>query len=215
MPTEEAFSFALIRGALHRPDAESGDAFALTHGAGGNCNAPLLVKLARACAGQGHLVLRYDLPFRMARPGGPPFPAAAARDREGIAGAIAAVRGMARGRVIAGGHSYGGRQTSMLAAEHPGLADALLLLAYPLHPPRRPEQQRIAHFPNLRTPVLFVHGTADPFASLEELRGAIALIPAPADLLVVEGAAHDLSRAAGLATEILDRLYALARAPGT
>jgi predicted alpha/beta-hydrolase family hydrolase len=170
--------------------------------------------LARACAGQGHLVLRYDLPFRIARPAGPPFPAAAARDREGIAAAIAAVRGMARGRVIAGGHSYGGRQTSMLAAEHPGLADALLLLAYPLHPPRKPEQKRTVHLPNLRTPALFVHGTADPFASPEELREAIALIRAPADLLIVEGAAHDLSRAAGLATEILDRLYALTRTPG-
>jgi predicted alpha/beta-hydrolase family hydrolase len=209
MPMEEPFSSALIRGTLHRPDAESGDAFALTHGAGGNSNTPLLIKLARACADQGHLALRYDLPFRVTRSAGPPFPAGATRDREGIAAAIAAVRGMAGGRVIAGGHSYGGRQTSMLAAEQPGIADALLLLAYPLHPPHKPEQKRTAHLPNLRTPVLFVHGTADPFASPEELREAIALIPAPTDLLIVEGAAHNLSRAAGLATEILNRLYAL------
>jgi predicted alpha/beta-hydrolase family hydrolase len=209
---EEPFSSPPIRGVLHRPDAETGDAFVLTHGAGGNSDAPLLVKLACAFADNGNLTLRYDLPFRIARRAGPPLPAAAARDREGVAAAIQAMRCMARGRVIAGGHSYGGRQTSMLAAEQPGLADALLLLAYPLHPPRRPQQKRTAHLPDLRVRTLFVHGTADPFASPEELREAIALIPAPTDLLIVEGAAHDLGRAAGLATEILSRLFALAHA---
>lgn len=206
---EESFAAGGIRGFLHRPDQESGDAIVLTHGAGSNANAPLLVNLARAFAANGHLVLRYDLPFRVARPGGPPMPASAARDREGVAAAIDAARRLVRGRVIAGGHSYGGRQTSMLAAERPGTADALLLLSYPLHPPKKPEQKRTAHFPDLRTPALFVHGTADAFGSPEELRDAMALIPARTDLLAVEGAGHDLKRAADLATDILTRLYAL------
>ena len=83
------------------------------------------------------------------------------------------------GRVFAGGHSYGGRQSTMAAAERAGMADGLLLLSYPLHPPKRPEQKRTAHFPQLRTPALFVHGTADPFGSIEDLREAVALIPAP------------------------------------
>jgi uncharacterized protein len=205
----EAFESGGVRGFVHRPEQESGDAIVLTHGAGSNANAPLLVKLSQAFAGNGHLVLRYDLPFRMARAGGPPMPASAARDREGVAAAIDAARKLVRGRVIAGGHSYGGRQTSMLAAERPGAADALLLLSYPLHPPKKPEQKRIAHFPDLRTPALFVHGTADGFGSPEELRDAISLIPARTDLLVVEGAAHDLKRAADLATDILSRLYSL------
>ena len=82
------------------------------------------------------------------------------------------------GRVIAGGHSYGGRQTAMLAAERPDSADGLLLLSYPLHPPKRPQQMRTAYFPELRTPALFVHGARDPFGSLEELREAIAARPA-------------------------------------
>ena len=111
--------------------------------------------------------------------------------------------------MIAGGHSYGGRQTAMLAAEHPGGADGLLLLSYPLHPPKKPEQMRTAYFPELRTPALFVHGTGDPFGSLEELREAIAAIPAPTDVLPVEGAAHDLKRAPDLAADILTRLYAV------
>ena len=206
---EEAFEAAGIRGFLHRPGQESRDAIVLTHGAGSNANAPLLVKLARAFADNGHLVLRYDLPFRVARPGGPPMPAAAARDREGVAAAIEAARRLVRGRVIAGGHSYGGRQTTMLAAERPGAADALLLLSYPLHPPKKPEQKRTAHFPALRTASLFVHGTADAFGSPEELRDAMALIPARTDLLVVEGAGHDLKRAGDMASDILRRLFAL------
>jgi uncharacterized protein len=180
----------------------------LAHGAGSNADAPLLVKLARAFAENGHVVLRYNLPFRIER-SGPPHPSFAARDREGIAGAISAVAKLVRGRVIAGGHSYGGRQTAMLAAEQPGLAAELLLLSYPLHPPKKPEQKRTAFFPDLRTPALFVHGTADPFGSLEELREGMALIQARTDLLPVEGAGHDLKRAPSLVSDILRRLYAL------
>jgi predicted alpha/beta-hydrolase family hydrolase len=206
---EEAFESGAVRGYVHRPEQESGDAIVLTHGAGSNANAPLLVRLARAFAENGHLVLRYDLPFRIARPGGPPMPAAAARDREGVAAAIDAARKMASGRLIAGGHSYGGRQTSMLLSERPGAADALLLLSYPLHPPKKPDQKRTAHFPGLRAPSLFVHGSADGFGSPEELREAMALIPARTDLLVVEGAGHDLKRAGDMAPDMLSRLWAL------
>jgi uncharacterized protein len=206
---EEAFDSGGVRGVLHTPDSPNGDVFALTHGAGSNCHAPLLQILARTFAEAGYAVLRYDLPFRQQRPKGPPFPAAAARDREGIAQAVAAVRGIAKGRIFAGGHSYGGRQTAMAAAENPGLADALLLLSYPLHPPNRPEQQRTSFFPDLRTPALFVHGTSDPFATLEELRCAMALIPARTELLAVEGAGHDLKRAADLGAQVLERLCVL------
>jgi len=198
-----------IRGILHEPEQAVGDALALTHGAGSNCHAPLLARVARAFAGAGYVVLRYDLPFRQQRPKGPPFPAAAARDREGVAQAVSAVRKLAAGRVIAGGHSYGGRQTAMAVAERPGLADALLLLSYPLHPPAKPEQKRTAFFPDLRTPALFVHGAADPFGTLEELRAAMALIPARTALLSVERAGHDLKRAADLFPELHARLRAL------
>ena len=104
---------------------------------------------------------------------GPTSPAAQARDREGVARAVQALRQRVKGRVFAGGHSYGGRQTAMIAAERPDLADGLLLLSYPLHPPRKPDQPRTGFFPEWRTPALFVHGTRDPFGTLEELRGAI------------------------------------------
>src|ERR1041385_6043510 len=161
---------------LHHPDRPNGDAIVLTHGAGSNCNAPLLVQLATAFADAGYTTLRYDLPFRKERPGGSPFPAGAARDREGVRQAVEEVRVQAKGRIFAGGHSYGGRQTAMAAAETPGFAAVLLLLSYPLHPPKRPEQKRTDYFPRLQTPALFVHGTKDPFGSIDELREAIALI---------------------------------------
>ena len=189
---DETLASGGLRGVLHHPENPNGNAIALTHGAGANCHALLLAHLARAFAGAGFLALRYDLPFRMALANGPPFPAAAARDREGIVRAVAALRQRVKGRVFAGGHSYGGRQTAMAAAERPGLADGLLLLAYPLHPPRKPDQPRTAFFPQWRTPALFVHGTRDPFGTLEELRAAMERIPARVDLLAVEGAGHDL-----------------------
>ncbi len=198
-----------ISGILHEPEQPRGDLILLAHGAGSNKDAPLLVRLAAAFEGSGYLVLRYDLPFRRSGRKGPPVPAVAVHDRAGIVRIVAEMRKLASGRIIAGGHSYGGRQTAMAAAEHPGLADALLLLSYPLHPPRKPEQKRTAFFPDWRAPALFVHGTADPFGSPEELRDAISAIPARTDLLLVEGAAHDLKRAPGLASEMETRLLAL------
>jgi len=96
------------------------------------------------------------------------------------------------GRLFLGGHSYGGRQSTMLCADQPGLVDGLLLLSYPLHPPRKPDQLRVQHLPKLQTPALFVHGTGDPFGSPEEIEAAVRLIPARTRLLRIEGAGHDL-----------------------
>jgi predicted alpha/beta-hydrolase family hydrolase len=192
---------------LHRPRAPSGHGIVLTHGAGGSAEAPLLVALGEAFAGAGLTALRYDLPYRQASATAPPRPAGAVRDRDGLRGAVAAMRERVSGRVFLGGQSYGGRQASILAAGEPGLVDALLLLSYPLHPPRRPTELRTAHLPGLATPALFAHGSRDPFGTLEEIEAARGLIPARTALMAVEGAPHDLRRApgrrgAGLAAEI-------------
>jgi uncharacterized protein len=181
-----------VRGFLHEPAQPSGDGLVLTHGAGANCQSKLLVALANAFSNAGYLVLRCDLPFRQSRPNGPPFPAMAARDREGLRRAVDVLRSKTPGRIFLGGHSYGGRQGSMLAAEQPQLVAGLLLLSYPLHPPRKPAELRTAHFPQLKTPSLFVHGGRDPFGSHDEMKAALALIPAQTLLLEIEGAGHEL-----------------------
>jgi predicted alpha/beta-hydrolase family hydrolase len=187
---------AAVRGFLHRAAPAGGDGLVLTHGAGGDCNTPGLVALAAAFADAGLTVLRCDLPYRQERRKGPPSPAGAARDREGLRQALAEVRRITPGRAFLGGQSYGGRQASILLAEEPGLADALLLLSYPLHPPGRGRELRTSHFPRLRAPALFVHGTVDPFGSLAELEAARALIPGATALLAVDGAGHGLGRGA-------------------
>jgi len=104
------------------------------------------------------------------------------------------MRELVDGPVVLGGHSYGGRQATMLAAEAPDVADALLLFSYPLHPPNRPDKLRTDHFPALRTPSLFVHGAQDPFGTIEEMRAALETIPARKELVALDGLGHDLGR---------------------
>ena len=181
-----------VSGVLHRPAGDCQDGIVLAHGAGSNCDAPILRTLADAFAEAGWAALRCDLPFRQARRSGPPFPAAAPQDREGLRNAMRALRRIVPGRVFLGGHSYGGRQASMLAASDPQVTPAMLLLSYPLHPPRKPEQLRTAHFPELRTPAQFVHGLRDPFGSLEQMQAALALIPAATLLMTVSTTGHEL-----------------------
>src|ERR1700731_240336 len=181
-----------VRGFLHSAENPNGDALILTHGAGSNSTAPLLVALSETFAGHGYVVLRCDLPFRQERRTGPPFPGNAERDRAGLRNAVAVLRKNVTARIFLGGHSYGGRQATMLCAAEPDLVAGLLLLSYPLHPPRKPEQLRVQHLPKLQVPALFVHGTGDPFGSVEEMESALTMIPAKTELLRVEGAGHDL-----------------------
>ncbi|SDH95793.1 hypothetical protein SAMN05444695_104153 [Rhodococcus triatomae] len=183
-----------IRGFLHRPDGDIVGGVVFAHGAGGNSDSLLLRALAAGLAAEGFLVLRFDLPYRQRRPSGPPHPSKAAEDRAGIEAAIAEMRAFVPGSpVIAGGQSYGGRQTSMLLAEQPDLADGLLLTSYPLHPPGKPEKARTEHLPQLRTPTVVVHGSKDTFATTAEITAALDLIPAPTTLVEIDGGRHDLS----------------------
>jgi predicted alpha/beta-hydrolase family hydrolase len=201
------FERELVQGFLHEPQHPNGNGLVITHGAGANSDTALLKSMAEAFANAGVVTLRCDLPFRQQRPKGPPFPAQAERDREGLRRAIEALREIAGGRVFLGGHSYGGRQATMLAAEEPNVADALLLLSYPLHPPHKPQQLRTGHFGGIQIPALFVHGARDTFGTIDEMRAALTLIPARTDLCVVEGAGHSLNP--GVAAICVQRLSLL------
>jgi uncharacterized protein len=190
----EAFEAENVRGYLHKAANEVADGMVLTHGAGGNCQTPLLIAVSEAFQNAGVTVLRCDLPFRQRKPKGPPGPSDAAKDRAGLKSAVAALGRVVSGRILLSGVSYGWRQASILAANEPGLVDSLMLLSYPLHPPGRPTQLRTAHFPELRTRALFVQGSQDPFGSIPEMEDALRGIPVPHTLVVVEGAGHDLKR---------------------
>jgi uncharacterized protein len=191
MTVVQSFRDDSVSGFIHRPERSRGG-LVLAHGAGSNANSPLLVTVAGAFAEAGLTTLRCELPFRQGRRYGPPRPGDAERDRDGLRNAAAALRKMGCERVFLGGHSYGGRQATMLAAGEPEVAAGLLLLSYPLHPPRKPAQLRVQHLPGLQVPALFVHGTRDPFGSVEEIAAALKLIPAKTELLAVDGAGHDL-----------------------
>ena len=92
-------------------------------------------------------------------------------------------------KLVIGGRSMGGRVASMLAAE--GFScDALLLLAYPLHPAGRPEQLRDAHLPSIRVPVLCVNGTRDALCTPQLMKRAIERVTAPWEMVWLEGADH-------------------------
>ncbi len=181
-----------IDGILHRAEGPHG--LVVTHGAGGNRDMPLLVAIAGELQNAGVSVLRINLPFRQKKRAGAPSPSAQAADRDGLREAADYLRKRISGRLAIGGQSYGGRMASMLLAEQPAVASALLLLSYPLHPPGKPDRLRTEHLPGIRLPVLFIHGTRDPFGSIPEIESARKLIPGATTLSIIEGAGHDLNR---------------------
>ena len=179
-----------IAGSAHEPEGVPRGAVLLTHGAGGNRDSPILVKICDEWAARGWLAIRFDLPFRRRRPKGPPSGSAVA-DQAGIVEAVAFARTLTAGPVLAGGHSYGGRMTSMAVAD--GLpVDVLTLFSYPLHPPGKPERARTEHLPRIGVPTVFTHGTSDAFGTIAEVRDAAALVGAPTEVVEVTGARHDL-----------------------
>jgi len=102
----------------------------------------------------------------------------------------------------------------MLCADEPELVEGLLLLSYPLHAPGKPDQLRTQHLPKIKVPALFVHGTRDPFGSIQEMNAAIKLIPAKTKLMPVEGVGHDLgfkgkARKDDLPQSILEQFHQL------
>ena len=185
-------NFDAIAGVAHEPAGDPAGTVLLTHGAGGSRESPLLIRICDEWARHGWLAVRYNLPYRRRRPKGPPS-GSAATDQAGIVEAIELARGLGYGPVIAGGHSYGGRMTSMVSSTPDGAGpDVLTLFSYPLHPPGKPERARTEHLPRITVPTVFTHGTADPFGSIEELRAAVALVGGPTEIVEVTGARHDL-----------------------
>ena len=152
---------------------EGGDTLlALTHGAGGTFETPSLVAYAEAMAARGMCVVRFNLPHVEAAK---KTPGPQARDEACWRGIANALRPRAP-RLLLGGRSYGGRMAShVVAAGAP--CEGLVLLAYPLHPPGKPELLRSAHLERIMAPMLFLQGTRDPFAEPTLLARTLAKLP--------------------------------------
>lgn len=180
---------------VDEPSSQEGPAVLLTHGAGGDMRGAGLAALARGLVERGHLVVRFDLPYRAAGRRSPP---AAEASVEGFRAALEDARErFAPGVVWAvGGKSYGGRVASLAVAE--GLAAAgLVFYGYPLHAPGKTKGPRVDHWPAIRVPCLFLQGTRDPFCDLDLLARNIGLLPGGGTTQGVEGGDHSLKVAAG------------------
>jgi predicted alpha/beta-hydrolase family hydrolase len=98
--------------------------------------------------------------------------------------------------LVIGGRSMGGRICSMAIADESDPLDVagLVLVSYPLHPPKKPDKLRIEHLPKLRTQTLCISGTRDDFGTPEELTTAFTVAPASVQWQWVENARHELAR---------------------
>jgi len=180
-------------------------------GAGAGRDTPNLVAVDRALveALDGITVVRADFPYRKEGRRSPdrPAKAVAAVNEEAVALAAAVGDDTTAGLVL-GGRSFGGRMCSLAVAE--GLpAAGLALIAYPLHPPGKPDRLRTEHFGDLDLPCLFVSGTSDPFGSPDELEAQAAAIPGPVTHAWIDGGRHDLR---GADRQVADAVVAWARA---
>ena len=164
------------------------DGLVLTHGAGGDREQHTLVAIAQGLAPLP--VERINFPYRnQGRRPPDRAPKLLAFLGEEVP-AIAARLGTESDRLVLGGRSMGGRMCSMAVAE--GLAAAgLVLLSYPLHPPKKPENLRTAHFPEIDVPCLFISGDRDPFGSPEEFAQHLSAIKGPVTTVWLEGERHD------------------------
>ncbi len=175
---------AMVGASLH---GEGPTVVVLGHGAGGTRRSPAMLAVAEAIAGSGRRALLYNFPYtdRGARRPDPP---------EMLEATTRAVGEFVRAelgarRLVHGGRSMGGRIASQAVAKGAS-CDGLVFLAYPLHPPGKPEVRRDRHLPDVAAPMLFVQGTRDDFAQWDLLTAVLARLGPRATLHAVEGGDH-------------------------
>lgn len=162
----------------------------LAHGAGAGASHPWMRHVSAELEARGVRVVTFDFPYmaegRRMPDKGPVLEAAFEEQWAKIAAT-------ATGPMYAGGKSMGGRIASQVAARSgfSPVPAGLVFFGYPLHPPGNPEQRRDRHLPLITIPMLFIHGTRDPFGSKEEMRELIDELPT-STLTIVEGGDHSL-----------------------
>ena len=183
----------------------------LAHGAGGDMRSPLLTGFTNGLAARGIGSLRFNFPYKEIGRKAPDPPHVL---REAFTAAFDEAARRARGRsVLAGGKSLGGRIASLLVAD--GLpAAGLVFVGYPLHPPGKPERLRDEHLDRIRVPMLFLQGTADPFARWDLLQAVTKRLGERAELHPVEDGDHSFRvRGRKLSDEDIGRELGEAAAP--
>lgn len=162
--------------------------FVFAHGAGAGQHHPFMTGYARALADRGADVVTFDFPYMAAKrrlPDRAPVLEACFRD------VIAQAHGARPShRLFIGGKSMGGRIASHLASQPEPALDGVISLGYPLHPPGKPEQLRVAHIPSLRAPWLIVQGERDTFGTPSAVAQHLAQAPVDVTLQAIAGGDH-------------------------
>jgi predicted alpha/beta-hydrolase family hydrolase len=200
-----------VSGLLQLPPKASA-CYILAHGAGAGMTHPFMAGIAAGLAARGIATLRYQFPY-MEKGGRRPDPPKLAQATVRAAVAEAARR-FPDMPLIAGGKSFGGRMTSQAQADAPlpGVR-GFAFLGFPLHPAGRPSRERGQHLFEVHVPMLFLQGTRDALADMEELKPLCAAIGSRATLRLFPDADHSfhMPRRSGrtdeeVMTELLDAL---------
>ncbi len=172
------------------PSSSEAPTLVLAHGAGAGHDHPWMTRIAQGLADRGVRVVTFDFPYREA---GRKVPDRAPVLEEAFANVWRSVASTSSGTLFAGGKSMGGRIASQLAARggfEPAPA-GLVFFGYPLHPPGKPHERRDRHLPHVGVPMLFLHGTRDPFGTPEEMEELVSSLPL-ATLEIIDGGDHSL-----------------------
>ncbi|MGB8746586.1 MAG: alpha/beta family hydrolase [Pseudolabrys sp.] len=177
-----------VAGLLKKPP-HARACYVLAHGAGAGMDHPFMEDVARGLAARGVATLRYQFPYMergSRRPDPPQLAQATVR-----AAVTEALRLLPELALIAGGKSFGGRMASQAQANTPlqGVS-GLAFLGFPLHPAGRPSRDRAEHLFNVRIPMLFLQGTRDNLASLDQLEPLCKQLGKPATLKLFADADH-------------------------
>ena len=178
--------------AYPEPVAASPTVVVLAHGAGKDMTSPFLSAVHEGLAAHGYVTVKFNFPYTEA---GRRAPDRAPVLEDCYRHVVATIRTDARvtpSRIVIGGKSMGGRMASHLASQGEAVA-GLILLGYPLHPPGKVEQLRVAHLPKIRVPMLFFAGTRDSLCRLDLLQRTVAELRAPVTLHVIDGGDHSFA----------------------
>lgn len=157
----------------------------IAHGAGGTMATPSLISLQKQLAANGITTVLFNFLYSEKKKRSPDQQPVLVATWRSVADWVK--KEMRPKRLFLGGRSMGGRMASYLVADgYP--CDGIVFLAYPLHPPGKPDRQRKDHLVDIRVPMLFVSGTRDAFAKLELLEPVVKKTKAKLHLL--EGADH-------------------------